>query len=226
MSFDATRAAWSARRAGGLDGGPALLVALALADLTYQDTGEAVTGTRGLAAVCGIGKSTVTDALRELEGAGVIERAERGQGSRPSRWRWRLAAPCTPSAPPGDNPGPRTPAGTLETGPRYANGKSRTPAGTLAYPTGNNYQDQVYPRVNPNFENDLPAHLRDTTEPTEISHRVAALRDALSGPRGGRRSPPLSHFGGDAAPPCDPTELLQRPDIGAEYGDPEDGWQP
>ena len=50
---------------------------------------------------------------------------------------------------------------------------------------------------------------------------VTALREALGGHRGGQRTP--SHNG--ARPPV--PDLLQRPDIGAEYGpDPDDGWTP
>lgn len=64
MSFDATRAAWSARRAGGLDGGPRLLVALAMAEMTYKGTGELQTGARSLAALCGVSHHTVIDTQR------------------------------------------------------------------------------------------------------------------------------------------------------------------
>ena len=223
MSFDATRAAWAARRAGGLDGGPALLVALAMADQTYQDTGEAVTGTRGLAALCGMSHTTVTAALRDLQSAGVIECAERGQGSRASRWRWVLAqrysnGTQTGSAQGVDKSPQRASTVTLADGESNAKPDLRATSVTLACQMSNNYQDQVYPRVN---DDDLAEHLREGVDPEKVPERVAALRDALGGHRGGRRPP--SHNG--VAPPV-PDALLQRPDIGAEYGDPEDGWQP
>ena len=70
VSLDATRAAWAARRAGELPGGPRFLVVLALADLTYADTGEAVASTRGLATMCGVSQPTVTAALQHAAGGG------------------------------------------------------------------------------------------------------------------------------------------------------------
>jgi DNA-binding transcriptional MocR family regulator len=192
VSFDATRAAWAARRAGGLDGGPRLLVALAMAEMTYKPTGELQAGTRGLAALCGVSHSTVTETLRDLQSAGVIECTERGLGSRPTRWRWRLEPPCTPSAPPGDNGTPRAASVTPASDESNANGDLRTASVTLACGLGNNYQDQAYTRV--------PSHLREATDPAAIPERVAALREHLGGPRGAGRS--SSHFG--AAPPRGP----------------------
>ena len=200
MSFDATRAAWSARRAGGLDGGPRLLVALAMAEMTYKGTGELQTGARSLAALCGVSHHTVIDTQRALEAAGVIERTERGLGSRPSRWRWRLEPPPPGSAPTGDNSSPRGTSATPAAQERNANGKQWCSTVTPVVQESNNYQDQAYTRV--------PEHLRETTAAEAVPERVAALRDALKGPRGGRRLP-SSHFG-DAAPPRDPA----------------DGWQP
>lgn len=184
MSFDATRSAWAARDAGAIEGGPRLLVALALADMTYQATGEAVAGTRGLSARCGVGLSTTTAALRELEVGGVIERTERGQGSRPSRWRWVLAPPPPPpptgSAQGVDNLGPRTATGTPARAAENANGSRRTATGTPAFPYGNNYQDQEISRV---------------CDPAEVPERVAELRERMGG-----RSRQARHLGPPLAP--------------------------
>ena len=233
MSFDATRAAWAARRAGGLDGGPRLLVALAMAEMTYKPTGELQAGTRGLAALCGVSQPTVVATQRVLEAAGVIERAERGTGSRPSRWRWKLEPPPV-SAPPGDNPDQRATSKAPATNGESAKPIWRATSKAVALNLESEYQDQVYTRVTRANGADLPAHLRDGVDPEVVPERVAALRDALSGPRGGGRSP--SHTGAAPLRDLDAVEeaaaslawsgLLQRPDIGAEYGDPEDGWQP
>ena len=208
MSFDATRAVWAARRSGDLEGGPRLLVALAMADLTYQDTGEAVAGTRGLATVCGMSHSTVTAALRELEGGGVIERVQRGGGSRCSRWRWVLAPPPQ-RYPHGaleavDNSDQRAKSVTLTVPESNAKPSQRAASVTPALLLRNDYQDQVYPRVS---EADPPAHLRDGVDPDDVRERVTALREALGGHRGGQRTP--SHNG--ARPPV--------PDL-------DDGWMP
>jgi hypothetical protein len=173
MSFDATRAAWAARRAGGLEGGPRLAVALAMADLTYADTGELVAGTRGLADLCGVSQTTVVAAQRELEAAGIVERTERGIGTRPSRWRWVLAPPPTGATHPVDNDDQRATSGALANHDRSAKPPQRASTGALARQHRSNYQDQVYPRVS--ADPDAPV---DTGE---IPARVAALRDALGG---------------------------------------------
>ena len=86
MSFDATRAAWTARALGAIEGGPPLYVALALADRAQARTGELQAGTRGLAALLGMSRTTVTHALRERsKDAGVVEATERGHGTRPTQ---------------------------------------------------------------------------------------------------------------------------------------------
>lgn len=74
-------------------------------------------------------------------------------------------------------------------------------------------------------EAELPRHLRDGIAPEAVPERVAALREALDGQRGAGRTP---HTNG-AAPPRPPDAYeLDRPDIGAEYGPPDDGdgWTP
>ena len=151
MSFDATRAAWAARRAGALEGAAlALLVAPAMADMTFSDTGEALAGARGIAAVCGVSHTTVIAAQRELQAAGVVERIEVGLGSRPSRWRWTLSAPSTGSAQVVDNPRQRATSVTPATHTSNAKPQQWCTSVTPVVQESNEYQDQVYPRVNLN----------------------------------------------------------------------------
>lgn len=237
MSFDATRAAWAARRAGALCGGSTLLVALTMADQTFNDSGEAVAGTRGLAALCGVGQSTVVAALRELQQAGVVERTERGIGSRPSRWRWTLEAPSTGSAQVVDNSTQRAGSGALTNGPRSAKADLRANTGALVNGLRSNYQDQVYPRVNSNSDAVIVAELLDESgapprpAPDEVAATVAAIRETLNGRRGvasASAAPPSSE------PPPAPTDLdavgphAEEPWGGhlGGYVEPDDGWTP
>lgn len=81
MSFDATRSVWTARASGAIQGGPELYVALAMADRAHSRTGELSAGTRGLAELLGLGRSTVGRALRDLEADGVVEAMARGTGA-------------------------------------------------------------------------------------------------------------------------------------------------
>lgn len=207
MSFDATRAAWAARRVGGIEGGPHLLVALAMAEMTYTPTGELQAGTRGLAALCGVSQGAVTATLRELEAAGVIERTERGLGSRPSRWRWLLAPPPTASAPLVDNGGQRVTTEAPAREDESANGSQRVTTKALARHHESNYQDQAYTRVDGagcENEHELPPALRGGVDPAEVSAHVAELREALGGRRGGLSA--YSHNG--AGPASAPTLSL------------------
>ena len=210
MSFDATRATWAARRAGALCGGPRLLVALALADQTFGDTGEAVAGTRGLATLCGVSQPTVTATLRDLQAAGVIECTQRGIGSRPSRWRWTLSAPSTVAAQPGDNSTQRATSEALPPNQESANHDLRATSEALARNVESNYQDQVYPRVNSNSDAVIVERLLDESgvpprpDPDAIAASVAAARESLNGRRGvvsAAAAPPSS------APPPAPTVL-------------------
>ena len=207
MSFDATRAAWAARRVGGIEGGPRLLVALAMAEMTYTPTGELQAGTRGLAALCGVSHSTVTATQRELEAAGVIECAERGLGTRPTRWRWVLAPPPTASAPLVDNGDQRATSVTLDDHAGNAKGAQRATSVTLARHLGNNYQEPgIYQgdRAGCENEHELPPALRGGVDPAEVPAHVAELREALGGRRGGLSA--YSHNG--AGPASAPTLSL------------------
>lgn len=205
MSFDATRAAWAARRHGELVGGSRLLVALAMAELTYNGTGELVAGTRGLAALCGVSPVTVIATQRDLEAAGVIERIERGIGTRPSRWRWVLEASPTGSTQAVDNVEQRDTSGALDEQDSNAKGSQRYTSCALAIQERSNYQDQVFTRVRERDERDLPPALRGATEPELVAANVTSLRDALTGGRADRTNevdptgrPPLSE------PDCSP----------------------
>jgi hypothetical protein len=236
VSFDATRAAWAARRAGALCGGTRLLVALAMADQTFGDTGELVAGTRGLAALCGVSQDIVVETQRELQAAGVIERAERGLGSRPSRWRWTLAAPSTGSAQAVDNFGQRSTSRAVAQEEKSANGLQRSTSRAVALDEKSEYQDQVYPRVNSNSDAVIVAELLDESgapprpAPDEVAATVAAIRETLNGRRGvaSAAAPPSSE------PPPAPTDLdAVGPHVDEPWGghlggyvEPDDGWTP
>lgn len=194
MSFDATRAVWAARDSGALVGGPRLLVALAMADRAAKDSGNLVAGTRGLAARCGVSQPTVLDTQRQLEAAGVIERTERGIGTRPSRWRWLLAPPSTTGLPQGvDNNGQRSTSKAQGQGLALKNlGLARNHESGSAQPRKRN-QDQGVNQGGGGCEQQppeaMPAHLRDATEPDAVPLHVAALREAM-GPRRNRSAHP------------------------------------
>jgi DNA-binding transcriptional MocR family regulator len=93
MSLAASRAVWQARRAGVLCGRERLLVALAIADQAQQPSGEVQTTSRALARLCGVSKDTVTAALHDLTLAGMVERKERGNGGKPSRFIFSASVP-------------------------------------------------------------------------------------------------------------------------------------
>ena len=176
MSFDATRSVWAARASGFLDGGPRLLVALAMADRARQGTGEFQAGTRGLSAVCGVSQGTVTAAQRDLLKAGAVECTERGLGTRPSRWRWKLMPPPPATALPhvGDNSGQRVMSGAQGRGLARQNAAlARHIESGSASPRKRN-QDQGVNQC----EN---GRAHDLTEPAEIPEHVATLRDAMGG---------------------------------------------
>lgn len=176
MSFDATRATWAARRSGALCAGSTLLVALAMADATYGETGELVAGSRGIGALCGMSHATVIGAQRELEAAGVIERVELGRGSRPSRWRWKLAPPPNTGTPrPVDNNGQRLARQPQTVGEPTTNGKQWYSNQPPVVGQSNEYQDHAYTRVSGD----------ELVAPSAVPAHVATLRDALGG--GGRR---------------------------------------
>ena len=206
-----------------------------MAEMTYQATGELQAGTRALAALCGVSQPTVTATLRALQMSGVIECAERGIGTRPTRWRWTLAPPSPASAEPGDNPVQRATSKALADSEKSAKPVQRANSKALARKMGTQLPGSgIYQGTD-----------ADDVDPAAVAANVAALREHLPGHRGVGQ--PSSHNGdapsrvpdtGDAL--CAPDALLQRPDIGAEYGpdpadvrvcprgDPrgDDGWAP
>ena len=184
MSFDATRAAWAARDAGAIEGGPRLLVALAMADRAHNGTGELTAGTRGLAALCGVSNPTVTATLRGLMSAGIVERTERGIGTRPSRWRWVLAPPPTGLAQAVDNGTQRATSTTQANTLRAKSNRQRAKSDALACKSTTQNQDQGVNQgesAGCEHEHELPPALRGGVDPSEVPERVAALREALGG---------------------------------------------
>ena len=197
MSFDATRAAWTARALGAIEGGPPLYVALALADRAQARTGELQAGTRGLAALLGMSRTTVTHALRELEDAGVVEATERGHGTRPTRWRWLLAPAPTGSTHHVDNPSQRPTSVPLMPSLAVPKNGQRPTSVPLedqeSNETRTRYLNQGNGACGQVDEDALAEHLRGGVEPAEIPEHVATLRDALEGRRRRGSSPPIPH---------------------------------
>jgi hypothetical protein len=90
VTLNAYRAVWSARDNGRLPGGPALFVALAMADWTNAD-GEVRAGIRRLAERTGLGRSTVQRATRAVVGAGLYAEVVTGRGRRATAYRLALS---------------------------------------------------------------------------------------------------------------------------------------
>jgi hypothetical protein len=209
VSFDANRAVWAARDAGELEGGPRLLVALAMADRAHNGSGEFQAGIAGLAHLLGLGRSTVVREARGLQASGFVEVTRPGMGTRPTRWRWLLEPPAqrsqigteTASAHPGDNNAQSSQPGTLTDSLRSPKARQPSHMGTIAVPTGTQTRTRVYNQGDAAAENGdaapekPPAHLRNGVDPSEVPGRVAALRDALTAPR-----PPAGAEDPDEAP--------------------------
>ena len=204
MSFDATRSAWAARDAGAIEGGPTLLVALAMADRADRATGGLVAGTRGLAALVGVSHTTVTAALRDLEAAGAVEVTEPGRGRRATRWRWLLGGPpSTGSAHRGDNGALRYSHGTQASAVALPETPLRANLDRLACQESNetrtrNLNQGAAPCGQPDDEAPV--------DPAEVPERVAELRERMGG-----RSRQARHLG----PPLAPTP--------EHYADDDDG---
>ena len=126
-------------------------------------------GTRALAELCGIGQTTVVEALRELQFSGVVERTERGIGTRPSHWRWTLTA-CAPLV---DNPTQRTLSGAQAQAVRSAKPSQRTLPGALANALGSNYQDQEFTQ---GVSRSAELGPRDVVPPSMVGEHMAAVR--------------------------------------------------
>jgi hypothetical protein len=63
---------------------------MALAERANYRTQELQASTRNLASLCGVDAHTVTRAITDMTMAGLIERTKRGDGLRPSRYRFTV----------------------------------------------------------------------------------------------------------------------------------------
>lgn len=203
MSFDATRSAWSARAAGAIESGPALYVALAMADRAHSRTGELQAGTRGLAELLGLSPTTVTAALRDLQAGGIVEATERGIGTRPTRWRWMATPQRYPNgtqtgfAEGGDNTAQRATSVTQGEGLALPKNRQRARRGALACQESNETRTRVYkPGENGWGQPDA------LVAPDDVPAQVALLRQNLDGRRGAACGAPPS-VDVSSAPPTD-----------------------
>jgi DNA-binding transcriptional MocR family regulator len=189
MSLAASRAVWHARRAGVLCGRERLLVALAIADQAQQPTGELRTTSRALARLCGVNTDTVTAALRELTAAGMVERVERGNGGKPSRFIFTAAV--SPN-------GTDAELSTHEDNPVF-NGEAVSPNGTAGTPRPSGAAPRpsgVDPASVPNagtessgLETSKQVYVKTNAPLPEFAANMAELRAALRGAENDGRSP-------------------------------------
>ena len=150
-----------------MGGGPAFLVALAMAELSDAH-GEVVAGIRALAELCGYGKSTVH---RAIVTAGLFKMTDRGGGTRPAVYRFAY---------------PQRDAKAVDNVAR--NGSSVPTAGHKAPRLSHTSDLASSPRDTRRAHKELkPKTLkpRDTrvTKPEEIPSRVNGLRSAMGGPK-------------------------------------------
>ena len=217
MSFDATRAVWAARDAGAIEGASTLLVALAMADRADKGTGELVAGVRGLSARLGLGRSTANDAVHALTAAGVVEPVALGRGTRPTRWRFLLAAPplTTPLSPHVDNDTLRPDAVTLASVRRPEFDTLRPASVPLA--SGGRNETSTTRITNGDTRvtsrpvcgcglgrNHRGPCAQTMTSPAEVPGRVATVREALGATRGGGSG--LAQNGTGPPPPYPPDD--------------------
>lgn len=161
MSFDATRAVWDARRSGTINGGSALLVALALADRMRKPQTTVRASVRQLAADTGLATGTVADTLIALREHGAIRIKQAASGRRGTTY---LLACYQPDAKP--------PVENLGTGHKQ---DLRRADRTLVSRSPNSSSPDIYPRGESQVVVDIYDHLAEL----RLAHSVGRAHNPL-----------------------------------------------
>ena len=202
--------------------GSTLLVLLALADHANAE-GLCWPAIAKVARMARVDRATVFRALNDLEKTGDLRRVQRFGGQPGQTNVYRVTPGAVENLGDGSHLATRTGRISQQRGRTLGTNEGSQDATQTV-------MNRKEPRAG--FVSDIP----EDFDPA-IADRVSEVREALGGHRGGLRHPP-SHNGTrppvpdaiveEAAASLAWSDLLQRPDIGAEYGpEPDDdGWTP